>query len=82
MASKLFSDFKLGPVKLKNRIVVSPMCQYSAVQGRANDWHLMHSVSPSTHDGRAFATANTFSDQGNLVATIAQEGILRRRPSQ
>ena len=47
-----------------------------------NDWHLMHSVSPSTHDGRAFATANTFSGQGNLVATIAQEGILRRRPSQ
>jgi 2,4-dienoyl-CoA reductase-like NADH-dependent reductase (Old Yellow Enzyme family) len=42
MASKLFSDFKLGPVKLKNRIVVSPMCQYSAVQGQANDWHLMH----------------------------------------
>ncbi|MDC0362876.1 thioesterase family protein [Halioglobus sp.] len=47
-----------------------------------NNWHLMHSVSPSTHDGRAFATATTFNGQGDLVATIAQEGILRRRPSQ
>ncbi len=42
MSSKLFSDFQLGPVKLKNRIVVSPMCQYSAKLGKANDWHLMH----------------------------------------
>lgn len=47
-----------------------------------NDWLLMHSVSPSTHGGRAFATADTFSASGDLVASIAQEGILRRRPSQ
>ena len=47
-----------------------------------NDWLLMHSVSPSTHDGRAFATADTFSARGDLIASIAQEGILRRRPSQ
>jgi acyl-CoA thioesterase-2 len=46
-----------------------------------NDWLLMHSVSPSTNSGRAFSTADTFSANGSLVATIAQEGILRRRPS-
>lgn len=46
-----------------------------------NNWLLMHSVSPSTNSGRAFSTADTFSLDGTLVATIAQEGILRRRPS-
>jgi 2,4-dienoyl-CoA reductase-like NADH-dependent reductase (Old Yellow Enzyme family) len=40
--SALFSPFKLGPVELANRIVVSPMCQYSADDGCANDWHLGH----------------------------------------
>jgi len=46
-----------------------------------SDWLLMHSVSPSTSAGRAFSTADSFSRDGTLVATIAQEGILRRRPS-
>ena len=40
--SKLFSPLKLKDVTLKNRIVISPMCQYSAVDGFANDWHLVH----------------------------------------
>lgn len=42
MSSLLFSSVKVGPVELQNRIVVSPMCQYSADDGCANDWHLMH----------------------------------------
>jgi len=40
--STLFSSFKLGAVELANRIVVSPMCQYSADDGCASDWHLGH----------------------------------------
>lgn len=40
--SKLFSSFKIGPLELANRIVVAPMCQYSAEQGSATDWHLIH----------------------------------------
>lgn len=40
--SKLFSPFTIKDVTLKNRIVISPMCQYSAVDGFANDWHLVH----------------------------------------
>jgi 2,4-dienoyl-CoA reductase-like NADH-dependent reductase (Old Yellow Enzyme family) len=39
---KLFSEFKLKSVSLRNRIVVSPMCQYSAVDGVPNDWQLVH----------------------------------------
>lgn len=40
--SKLFSEFHLKDASLRNRIVVSPMCQYSADDGVPNDWHLVH----------------------------------------
>ncbi len=40
--SALFSPIKLAGLELANRIVVAPMCQYSADDGCANDWHLMH----------------------------------------
>lgn len=42
MASLLFSPLTIKKLTLKNRIVISPMCQYSAVDGFANDWHLVH----------------------------------------
>jgi len=42
MSSKLFTPIKIGTLELSNRIVVAPMCQYSAHQGTVNDWHLMH----------------------------------------
>src|SRR6266567_5220561 len=42
MPSALFSPIKLADLTLPNRIVVSPMCQYSADDGTANDWHLAH----------------------------------------
>jgi 2,4-dienoyl-CoA reductase-like NADH-dependent reductase (Old Yellow Enzyme family) len=38
----LLSPLILRGVTLRNRIVMSPMCQYSAVEGMANDWHLVH----------------------------------------
>jgi 2,4-dienoyl-CoA reductase-like NADH-dependent reductase (Old Yellow Enzyme family) len=40
--SKLFSPLKLRDVTLRNRIVVSPMCMYSATDGVPDDWHLVH----------------------------------------
>ena len=40
--SQLFSALTLGPLTLSNRIVIAPMCQYSAVDGCATDWHLIH----------------------------------------
>ncbi len=42
MPPVLFSPYALRELKLANRIVVSPMCQYSAVDGRATDWHRIH----------------------------------------
>jgi len=38
----LFDPLRLRGLTLPNRIAVSPMCQYSAVEGRATDWHLVH----------------------------------------
>src|SRR5260370_38558964 len=40
--AKLFTLFEVGDLKLANRIVIAPMCQYSAVNGCMNDWHLIH----------------------------------------
>ena len=40
--SRLFSPFPLRGLTLRNRIGVSPMCQYSATDGFASDWHLVH----------------------------------------
>lgn len=40
--SILFSPLTLKSITLKNRIVVSPMCQYSCIDGFATDWHLVH----------------------------------------
>jgi 2,4-dienoyl-CoA reductase-like NADH-dependent reductase (Old Yellow Enzyme family) len=42
MTNALFTPFELRGLVLPNRIVVSPMCQYSSEHGSANDWHLMH----------------------------------------
>ena len=42
MTSALFSPIKLADLELPNRIAVSPMCQYSANDGVADDWHMTH----------------------------------------
>src|SRR5215510_9903918 len=52
MPSSLFTPFRLAGLDLANRIVVSPMCQYSGDDGCANDWHLMH-LGMMAHSGAA-----------------------------
>jgi 2,4-dienoyl-CoA reductase-like NADH-dependent reductase (Old Yellow Enzyme family) len=42
MTARLFQPFQVGSLTLKNRIVIAPMCQYSAVDGCMTDWHLIH----------------------------------------
>ena len=42
MASQLFSPIQIKSLTFKNRITISPMCQYSSTDGFANDWHLVH----------------------------------------
>lgn len=42
MASALFQPLALRGLELRNRIVISPLCEYSAVEGCATDWHVIH----------------------------------------
>ncbi len=43
--SALFTPYRLGSLELRNRIVIAPMCQYSAEEGCATDWHLISAIS-------------------------------------
>jgi len=40
--SRLFEPLQIGQLALRNRIIIAPMCQYSATEGSATDWHLIH----------------------------------------
>ena len=40
--SRLFTPLRVNGLELRNRIVIAPMCQYSADEGRATDWHVIH----------------------------------------
>jgi len=65
--SKLFSPLAIKNVSLKNRIVVSPMCQYSSQDGFANDWHLVHLGSRAVGGaGLVFTEAIAVSPEGRI----------------
>ena len=42
MTSHLFEPLRVGNLQLANRILIAPMCQYSAQEGSATDWHMLH----------------------------------------
>lgn len=63
----LFSPLLLKSIELKNRIAVSPMCQYSATDGFANDWHLVHLGSRAVGGaGLVFSEATAVSPEGRI----------------
>ena len=66
--SQLFSPFTIKNTTLKNRIVVSPMCQYSSVDGFANDWHLVHLGTRAVGGaGLVFTEAAAVSPEGRIT---------------
>jgi 2,4-dienoyl-CoA reductase-like NADH-dependent reductase (Old Yellow Enzyme family) len=66
--SKLFSSLVIKNIKLKNRIVISPMCQYSAIDGFTNDWHLVHLGSRAIGGaGLIIAEATAVSPEGRIT---------------
>ena len=68
MTSALFQPITLGHLTLANRIIVAPMCQYSADQGSATDWHLMHLGSMSQSSaGLVLIEATAVSDIGRIT---------------
>ncbi len=66
--STLFSPLTLRGIQLKNRLVVSPMCQYSSVDGFANDWHLVHLGGRAVGGaGLVFTEAAAVSPEGRIT---------------
>jgi 2,4-dienoyl-CoA reductase-like NADH-dependent reductase (Old Yellow Enzyme family) len=64
----LFSPFQLREITFSNRIVVSPMCEYSSEDGFANDWHLVHLGSRAVGGaGLIFTEAAAVSPEGRIT---------------
>jgi len=65
--ARLFSPLKLRDLVFKNRIFVSPMCQYSCKDGMPNDWHLVHLGSRAVGGaGLVIAEATAVSPEGRI----------------
>ncbi|MDE2488548.1 MAG: NADH:flavin oxidoreductase/NADH oxidase [Alphaproteobacteria bacterium] len=73
-AAKLFTPIQIGGLALDNRIVIAPMCQYSAEDGRMTDWHLIH-LGHLALSGAALLTieATAVAPQGRI--TYADVGL-------
>jgi len=68
MASTLFSPITLRDLTLANRIVVAPMCQYTATDGTVGDWHLMHlGQFAVSGPGLVFTEATAVEPQGRIT---------------
>ena len=67
MTATLFTPFAVRSVTLRNRILVSPMCQYSSTDGFATDWHLVHLGSRAVGGAAAvIAEATAVSPEGRI----------------
>lgn len=72
MSSKLFETYKLRNVEFRNRIWVSPMCQYSSVDGMPTDWHLVHLGSRAVGGaGLVIQEATAVSPEGRISPSDA-----------
>src|ERR1700743_1496975 len=66
--AKLFEPLQIKSVTLKNRIIVSPMCQYSSEDGFANDWHFVHLGSRAVGGAAMIITeATSVSPEGRIT---------------
>jgi 2,4-dienoyl-CoA reductase-like NADH-dependent reductase (Old Yellow Enzyme family) len=67
---KLFSPFRIREIELKNRIVVSPMCEYSAKDGHPQTWHLVHLGSRAIGGAAlVFTEATAVEERGRISST-------------
>src|SRR3981081_1624648 len=64
---RLFSSFRLRELELKNRIAVSPMCEYSAQNGHPQTWHLVHLGSRAVGGAAlVFTEATAVAERGRI----------------
>ncbi|HEY3635704.1 MAG TPA: NADH:flavin oxidoreductase/NADH oxidase [Caldimonas sp.] len=68
--SHLFEPLQIGALRLANRIIVAPMCQYSADEGSATDWHLIHLGQLALSGaGLLIIEATAVSPEGRITAS-------------
>lgn len=68
LMATLFEPLQIKSIELKNRIVVSPMCEYSSVDGFSNDWHLVHLGSRAVGGaGLIITEATAVSPEGRIT---------------
>jgi 2,4-dienoyl-CoA reductase-like NADH-dependent reductase (Old Yellow Enzyme family) len=66
--SELFSPLAIKNIEFRNRIAVSPMCQYSSEDGFTNDWHLVHLGSRAVGGaGLVIVEASAVSPEGRIT---------------
>lgn len=79
--ARLFDPLQQRSLTLRNRLVVSPMCQYSAVDGVPNDWHLVHLGSRAVGGAAVvIAEASAVSAQGRI--SPADTGLWNDRQAE
>jgi 2,4-dienoyl-CoA reductase-like NADH-dependent reductase (Old Yellow Enzyme family) len=72
MSSKLFEKYKIRGIEFRNRIWVSPMCQYSSEDGKPTDWHLVHLGSRAVGGaGLIIQEATAVSPEGRISPSDA-----------
>jgi 2,4-dienoyl-CoA reductase-like NADH-dependent reductase (Old Yellow Enzyme family) len=65
--ANLFEPLSVRGLNFRNRIVVSPMCQYSSIDGDANEWHLVHLASRAVGGaGLVFTEAAAVEPRGRI----------------
>ncbi len=95
-SSDLFSPIQLRSIEIPNRIVISPMCQYSAIDGNSNEWHISHymqmaisgagmfvieSTSISEHGRISYGDLGLYSDNNRVSFTKMVESCKRHSPA-
>jgi 2,4-dienoyl-CoA reductase-like NADH-dependent reductase (Old Yellow Enzyme family) len=73
----LFEPVRVGSLELSNRIVVAPMCQYSAESGCMNDWHLIHLGHLSLSGAALRSRPQPCSPMGALPGQMWAYGTMR-----
>ncbi|MBW6460540.1 MAG: oxidoreductase, partial [Bacteroidales bacterium] len=67
--SRLFSSLQIKNITFRNRIAISPMCQYMAEEGFATDWHLVHYGSRAIGGaGLIIQEATAVSPEGRITS--------------
>jgi len=68
--AQLFQKLQIGALELHNRIIVAPMCQYSAIEGAATAWHMMHlGALGLSGAGMLIIEATAVSEEGRITPT-------------